>query len=79
MALVEMVCGFVSPVRLLFGPMLVHRQYSLSASAPQCVETEPPGHRHGCAVIRPVPLQMEIPLPGCPKRAILHLLGLTPG
>ena len=35
-----------APVRLAFGPMLVHRRTTLSALAPQCVETEPPGH-HG--------------------------------
>jgi len=31
-------------MRLAFGPMLVYRRHSLSASAPQCMETEPPGH-----------------------------------
>jgi len=40
-----------TPVRLVFGPVLVHRQITLSAFATPCVETEPPGHRHGCAVI----------------------------
>ena len=33
-----------TPVRLVIGPMLVHRRCSLSASTTQCVETEPPGH-----------------------------------
>ena len=44
MALVEMVCGFFSPMHLVFGPMLVHRRGILSALAIPCVETEPPGH-----------------------------------
>ena len=35
-----------TPVRLVLGPVLVHRRCRLSASAPQCVETETPGH-HG--------------------------------
>ena len=35
-----------APMRLVFGPVLVHRRCRLSASAPQCVETETPGH-HG--------------------------------
>ena len=32
------------PVRLAFGPVLVHRRCRLSALAPQCVETATPGH-----------------------------------
>ena len=32
------------PVRLVFGPVLVHRRHTLSAFAAPCVETEPPGH-----------------------------------
>jgi len=34
-----------TPVRLAFGPVLVHRRCRLSALAIPCVETEPPG-RH---------------------------------
>ena len=33
-----------APMRLVLGPMLVHRQHSLSAFAIRCVEIEPPGH-----------------------------------
>jgi hypothetical protein len=33
-----------TPVRLAFGPVLVHRRCRLSAFATPCVETEPPGH-----------------------------------
>jgi len=31
-------------VRLVLGPVLVHRRCRLSAFATPCVETEPPGH-----------------------------------
>ena len=32
-------------MRLVFGPVLVHRRITLSAFASLCAETEPPGHR----------------------------------
>ena len=35
-----------TPVRLAFGPVLVYRRCSLSASTTPCPETEPPDHRH---------------------------------
>jgi len=33
-----------TPVRLAFGPVLVHRRITLSAFTTPCVEAEPPGH-----------------------------------
>ena len=57
-----------TPVRLVLGPVLVHRGITLSTLAPQCVETEPSGHhvdsRAATQWMRGLGVAPELVMPG---------------